>query len=775
MNTNEVRNITGEAIGPVDSSAERVIDLSGSAIAAIWRGQKQLRHRLTESPGVAQSKPPLWTSSVSHRGRLSKAASRWIDHGRSRPLPPRHEGNMDALPSLPRVLVGILDVLQDDAPDLRKLSDTILQDIGLTTRVIAAASSIPDKPRRGFESLEQAMRTLGLPTVKALMIKAAIQQLFEQFSPRRQRFLNRLWRRALTTASLGKALAVLTGYRRPEEAYLAGLLADLGRLVHLTAVESEYDRLLTEPADDDDSRHFNSVTAAFGPDQVEAAVALLEGWGLDPFIIDAVRYHLEPVHRIRDAHHLAKLVNLAYAMARSEVVSDPVLTSADLLFGLDEGLTRELHRHAGEEVARLATALQIDSRGDASEVQSDNDRHRLAERLQDLAQLEQLRAELAQVTSPQVAHAAVQRAVFLALGVEKSLLFLIDPDAAYLRAWTEDDAEPTFVLRLEEGRSLVTDALLNHRMVQARAPERGGLSVIDQQIFGLCSAEALWIQPLARREKDFGVLVLGLAPGQLSRMRERAAFVQTLGTQIVRALTEHETQMGFAETANLKQNVREMVHEASNPLGIIQNYLATLRIKLGEHHDAHYEIGVIREEIERVGRILMRMGEHPQDSGHGSASLNDLVRRVTDMFAASVGVARNLAIEVELSPADPPANHSPDHIRQILTNLLRNAAQALDSGGRIRVATSDPVSVSGRSYTELVIEDNGPGLPREIMDGLFMPVESTKGSAHQGLGLSIVKRLTDEMGASILCSSSPAGTRFQLLLPCSSASTAQAA
>ncbi len=145
------------------------------------------------------------------------------------------------------------------------------------------------------------------------------------------------------------------------------------------------------------------------------------------------------------------------------------------------------------------------------------------------------------------------------------------------------------------------------------------------------------------------------------------------------------------------------------------------------------------------------------------------------MFAASVGVARNLAIEVELSPADPPTNHPPDHIRQIVTNLLKNAAEALDSGGHIRVATSDPVSVSGRSYTELVIEDNGPGLPREIMDRLFMPVESTKGSAHQGQGLSIVQRLTDEMGAIILCRSSPAGTRFQLLLPRSSASTAQPA
>jgi len=325
---------------------------------------------------------------------------------------------MDALPSVPRVLVGILDVLQDDAVDLRKLSDVILQDIGLTTRVIAAASSIPDKPRRGFDSLEQAIRTLGLPTVKAMVITAAIQYVFEQFSPHRQNLLNRLWRRALTTACLAKSLAILTGYRRPEEAYLAGLLADLGRLVHLTAVESEYDRLLAGPEDDDDSRHF--ATAPFGSGHVDAAVELMEGWGLDPFVVDAVRYHLEPVRKIRDAHHLVKLVSTAYAMASSELVSDQALATADLLFGLDEGLTRELHRHAGDEVARLAAALQIDIGGNAAEIQSDNDRITLGKRLQDLEQLEQLTAALAQVKSPQLPHSAVQRAVFLALGVEVS-------------------------------------------------------------------------------------------------------------------------------------------------------------------------------------------------------------------------------------------------------------------------------------------------------------------------------------------------------------------
>jgi len=668
---------------------------------------------------------------------------------------------MDALPSLPRVLVRILDVLQDESADPSALGRIVLQDIGLTTSIIAAARANPGESAR-FESVEQAIRTLGLSAVKALVITAGMQEVFEQFSPRRQGFLNEIWRRALTTASLGKALAVLTGYRRPEDAYLAGLFTEVGRLVRLTAVESEYDRLLEGVLDGTDPDEVSKPE----PTHVAAGVALLEGWGMDPFLVDAVRFHLEPARKIRDAHHLVKLTHLAYAMASRDPLSGPTLETADLLFGLNEGLTRELHRQARDEIAQLATVLQIDIRGESARAHADNDRLTLGQRLQDLEQLDHLKQELVQV-GPQLKPSTVQKVVSLTLGVEKSLLFLINKGATYLRAWTGGETQPTFILRLEEGRSLVTDALLNRRTMQAFARDREGLSVIDQQIFGICSAEILWIQPLAKGETNFGVLVLGLAHRQLPRIEKRAAFVQTLGIQIARATIEHETPIQSPGVTDLEEHIREMVHEASNPLSIIQNYLTMLRIKLGEHHDAQQEIGIIREEIERVGRILVGMSERPTELGQCGVSLNDVVNQVTDLFSASMAAPRNIAIEVELCPDVPPTSQASDHIRQILTNLLKNAAEALESGRRIRIATKHPVSVGGRRYTELVVEDNGPGLPQEIMANLFSAVESSKGLEHRGLGLSIVKRLADEMDAILLCSSSHNGTRFQLLLPSS--------
>jgi signal transduction histidine kinase len=252
----------------------------------------------------------------------------------------------------------------------------------------------------------------------------------------------------------------------------------------------------------------------------------------------------------------------------------------------------------------------------------------------------------------------------------------------------------------------------------------------------------------------------------VEQLAGRGSLLAAMGREIARALggaTKSLASTGDGEA--LERRVREIVHEAGNPLSIIQNYLAMLRIKLGQEHDAQGEIEVIRQEIERVGRILMRMRNAPRDADGSVASLNREVRQITDIFAASVCSARRINLQVQLTPADPMLAGSPDHLRQILTNLLKNATEAVQENGTISVTTRDPVRVGGGHYTEITVQDDGPGLPPAVMQKLFSPVQSTKGAGHSGLGLSIVKRLVDELDGIILCSSGSDGTRFQVLLP----------
>lgn len=667
----------------------------------------------------------------------------------------------ESLPSLPQVLVRILDAIYEDQADLQKLSAIILQDAGMTARVIAVANSSFYYRGRRQNSLERAVLHLGTDAVKTLVMTASMRQLFSQFGRQSSRILKRVWRTALVTANLSQVLAVLTSYPRPEEAYLSGLMVDLGRLVRMGEDPERYRALMAEAVDE--QALIRAEQDLYGSSHSEVAADLMEAWGLSPFITDAVRYHLEPALRIRDAHHLTKLVNLAYAMGRPGPIGHDALVAGDILFGLNEGLTEELRGRVSDDVARIAGSLEID-------IEADNDaadqlaRQSLGERLQGLSQLARLQGELARVATRQ-RHVAVERALLLTFEVQHSLVFLGDDERQFLQAWIDEESEPAFLLPLEAGRSVVVDAVLEGRPVRVPGDDVAQLSVVDRQIRGVCGAGPIWIQPFPRDAGVLGALVLGLNREQMDQLAGRGSLLAAMAREISAALGAGERALARADAEVLERRIREMVHEAGNPLSIINNYLAMLRIKLGDEHDAQLEIGVIREEIERVGRILMRMREAPRETDAAEVSLNREVRQITDIFAASVCSTRGIDLQVDLAPGDPPLAQSPDHLRQILTNLLKNATEAIEDKGTIVVKTRDPVSLGGRHYTEITVRDDGPGLPAEVMQKLFSPVQSTKGAGHSGLGLSIVKRLVDEMDGMILCSSGPDGTRFQLLLP----------
>ncbi|WP_018951258.1 HDOD domain-containing protein [Thioalkalivibrio sp. AKL12] len=695
----------------------------------------------------------------------------------------------DGLPSLPQALIPVLDATQAHEADFQSLARAIMQDAGMSSRLLQAANSPFYYRGSTCRTIDRALFSLGLDTVRSLALTASIQQLFGEFGPRHRGYLRTIWQRALTTANLAQVLATLTRYPRPEEAYLAGLLIDIGRLVRLVGDEGHYWPILQSA--EDDPHLIETERTTYSQHYGELGGECLEAWGLGPFLADAVRYHLEPAERVRDAHHLVKLVNLSHAMGclpgagtqdSATGCNETALAAADTLFGLNEGLTRELRGRVAEDVRRIAGSLEIDlgatrTTADQKPEETDHAAERaLAARVRDLTELERMNGELARAADLQERCTAARRTLYLTLGIDHSLLFLIDPDHQSIAAWVEDDETPDFTLPLLPGRSLVTDTLLDREIQLHEEENAAGLPVIDQQLFRLCEAEILWSFPLlADGQEPAGVLILGLARSQAQALEARSDFIGSLAREIARALVATPEPADAPDGAT-EQRIRDTVHEAGNPLSIIQNYLSVLNHKLGEEHEARHELGLIKEEIDRVGRILLRLRD-PQAAGNedtGPASLNALVRQVADIVDGSLCRTRGVRLHLDLTPSDPPLSAPADHLRQILINLLKNAAEAQASGGEITIATRAPTTVNGRRVVPLSVEDKGPGLPAEVQAAAFAPVTSTKGTGHAGLGLSIVKRLTEEIGAGLSFTSGSAGTRFEIALPHASRGLASA-
>ena len=681
---------------------------------------------------------------------------------------------LDRLPSLPQVLLRILDAIHGDHADFQQLASIIHHDTAMTARLLGIANSSYYGRSKACQSVDRALLLLGTDTVKTIVITAAIKQFFHRFNPQHAPFVKAFWRRSLVSANFAHILANLTGYSAPDEAYLCGLLMDVGQLILLNQHDGAY--IEQWSAATSDRSLLDAERRCFQQSHDVIGANLIASWQLGGFMADAVRYHHEPSAQILDAHHLVKIMNLASALSAPIELNDEAIEQADQLFGLNEALTRELGSRIAADVERLAGSLNIDI--GLSDRESDAAQTALlGERIGQLSQLGQINAELWRSETRNALEHTIRRIVFVTLGIDRCLLFIADHDSATINAFIPEhhlddvQSEPDFVIPLLPNRSLISDALLQQLPMRGSAQEADTLAVIDKQLLSYCEADYLVCLPLRKNDLVVGVLVLGLMRGGDDPQVSRPALLGGLCSEIAAAIQFHQKRLQLADIGGddedvMQLKIREAVHEASNPLSIIRNYLELLRVKLGDEHQAHGDLDLIKQEIDRVGTILLRLREpESAPAGDGEIALNKLVADIARIFETSLCTTHQINLRVELAESLPPLSTNSTHIQQILTNLLKNAVEALPPGGTIRLITQSDVVVNGRNFAAITVADNGPGLPTSVLKHLFSPVASTKGGAHSGLGLSITKKLIDEIGGSIMCKSNKAGTEFQLLIP----------
>lgn len=678
--------------------------------------------------------------------------------------------SVDQLPSLPQVLLKILDAIQSDSADYQHMADIIRQDAAVATRLIAVANSSYFGRPRQCETIERALLFLGTDAVKTIVITAAIKQFFSHFNQRHNHFLKKFWRRSLVSANFAHVLATLTSYPSPDEAYLAGLLIDVGQLILLTSDEQPYLSILDTCVDD--KQLLEAEIAQYQKTHNQLSGELVDSWKLSGFMGDAVRYHHEPVDLVQDAQHLVKIINLSSLLSADMEIGDSSLAAADALFGLNEALTRELCSRISDDVDQLASGLGIDINGE----DSDGDRatqSQLGRRLGELGELAQVNASLLRARNREALQSAIQRSLYLTFGIQQSVLFLLDRDSDMLISQSSRKGNVAdFRVPANTARSLISESFATQSFVTSGASDKP-MSVVDRQLASFCESEILVCWPLPPAEGPaIGVLVFAVDDAGKQALEQKIGLAHALCREIATAINNNTDRLNHLDeqdhsSLQYQTQIREAVHEASNPLSIIRNYLEMLNLKLGEQHEAAEGLGLIREEIDRVGNILLRLRDPSLGNGESAVfNINTVINSVATIFRESICATRQVMLTLNLDNAMPDIEGNPDHLKQILTNLLKNAVEALGNGGEIVISSDAASGANGASFAAVNIRDNGPGLPDAVKSSLFEPVSSTKGGSHSGLGLSIVKKLVDDMEGSIACRShAETGTEFQILIP----------
>ncbi|MDE3061516.1 MAG: PAS domain-containing sensor histidine kinase [Acidobacteriota bacterium] len=203
-------------------------------------------------------------------------------------------------------------------------------------------------------------------------------------------------------------------------------------------------------------------------------------------------------------------------------------------------------------------------------------------------------------------------------------------------------------------------------------------------------------------------------------------------------------------------------HEVKNPINAIVVHLELLRNKLGDTNSAatrHLE--VIDAEIRRLDRVVQTLVDFSRPV-ELQLREHDLRRVIGDVLALAGEElsTRNVALETGMPPNPLTCFVDADLMKQAVLNVILNGVQAMNTGGKLRVALEDD-----KKMAILRIRDEGPGIPEEIRGKIFDLYFTTK-SEGSGIGLAMTYRILQLHHGSIDVQSEPGhGSEFQMQIP----------
>jgi signal transduction histidine kinase len=216
------------------------------------------------------------------------------------------------------------------------------------------------------------------------------------------------------------------------------------------------------------------------------------------------------------------------------------------------------------------------------------------------------------------------------------------------------------------------------------------------------------------------------------------------------------------QLASLGQLAAGLAHEIKNPLAGIQGALEVLRDETGEAQVR----GLYEEmlgELRRVHQILEQLLDSARPAPLRLATTD--IERLLEDTAALLKPAlkrRRIELAIEVPAGLPPARLDAAKMRQVLVNLIQNAAEAVSEGGHVTVRASPFPDDAG---VILAVVDDGPGIAADVRERLFQPFFTTKFTGT-GLGLAITRSLVEQHRGRIEVDSEPGrGSTFYVVLP----------
>ena len=207
-------------------------------------------------------------------------------------------------------------------------------------------------------------------------------------------------------------------------------------------------------------------------------------------------------------------------------------------------------------------------------------------------------------------------------------------------------------------------------------------------------------------------------------------------------------------------------HELRSPLTAIKLWLYEIRRSAGRPADVEHGCQVLEEEVGRLEELatsFLRFSKPPK-MRLAVEDMTAILDRTLELAQPRL-VERGIKLVRVNGAVVPPIMADANQLRQVLLNLIGNAADATRGGGEVRVIETSETGPDGRAEVVIRVQDDGPGIAEEVRERLFEPFVTTKPHGT-GLGLAVSASIVSQHGGRLaLDSTGPPGTVFSVRIP----------
>ncbi len=700
---------------------------------------------------------------------------------------------LKSIPTLPHIQIKLLSLCNAAPERTDDIINIIRTDPGLCFRLLHSLHLSGRRISGKADIIVQAVQKTGINCISNMIANSADSLLSEHLlSDSESPYLNEFWQHSIRCALISESIAEETGYKYPDEAFIAGLLHDIGKLILIVKFPGIYRRLF--------GSHQDTVTVSelisdeemnIGIDHSRIAAILIDQWNYNPVLADAILYHHYPIDKVNNASDLVKILYTANILAAGERTRHgQSLEKAIKLVGISGEQADKYVVSANESVSKTIRFFNMKDKNDDATEPDHSQRvwKDLFNEFRDFNLTGGMFSHLLEAENRGSILSFCKEGLGILTGLWNTHIFLYEKEQeALVPEYMSNNPN----LSVYDGLSvpmnlknslLVSSLIKNSPLDSFSCAEESGPALIDEQIIHITGCEGIFCLPMITRNISIGTIVMGLNRADLLNLKDLMPrirlFVRNISSVLLveqeRGVRVKQHEISSLESSAVK--VRKVIHEINNPLSVIKNYLKVLGLKLEKYEISQDELRIINEEINRVGKLLktLTVSDEKVLQEKESVNINSVIKDIIKLTQVTLSGKSGIKIHVDLDPSAPEIYSVKDNFKQIFINLLNNAIEAMPEGGEILIRTEylrEPgewagiKDTAGKGKIKISIMDSGSGISAEIKEKLFNPLTTSK-DGHEGLGLSVVKKLVDNMNGSIWVENGTGkGACFNIQLP----------